>query len=90
VRRCRLLEPFQYHAVIIDGAGSHLCAADIDADADGRRLSRPLYAANARGRGACQFSTLLFNPLSAPSMIVFSALRLNMPIIGRFTSTVRV
>ena len=46
-----------------------------------RRVSTP-----ARG----QPSTRFFRPLSAPSMIVFSALRRNMPIIGMLTSTLRV
>src|SRR5215204_4191620 len=90
VRGCRLLQPLEDDAVFIHCSGRDLGATDVDSNADGRRLGWPLCAANPRDRGAGQLSTLLFSPESAPSMMVFSALRLNIPIMGKFTSTVSV
>jgi hypothetical protein len=76
--------------VLVYRTGRDLRPTDIDADADGRRDDRTLCAAEPGDRGAGQLSTLRFSPLSAPSMIVFSALRLNIPIMGKLTSTARV
>ncbi len=78
VRRGRLQQPLQDLAALVDHAGGHLGAADVDPDAQARS-----------GNGG-QPSTRFFSPFKAPSMMVFSALRLNIPIIGMFTSTLRV
>ena len=79
----------QDSALLVDYPGSYLRAADVDADAERRRQSaRPCCGAT---RPVCgQPSTLFLRPLSALSMIVFSALRLNIPIIGMLMSTANV
>jgi arsenite-transporting ATPase len=51
--------------------------------------SRTRIGAGYIGAGQAPDSTRFLSPLSAVSMMTFSALRLSMPIIGMFTSTAR-
>lgn len=77
-------------ALLIDYSSRHLRAADVDTDAEQRHRRDAGHAATSCGPESAQPSTLFFRPLRALSMIVFSALRLNMPIIGMLMSTVKV
>jgi hypothetical protein len=77
-------------AYLVDDAGCNLCAADVDADAEQRHRRGPGHAATRRRPEGGQPSTLFLRPLSALSMIVFSALRLNILIMGMLMSTVNV
>src|SRR4029453_4167528 len=64
-------------AFLVDDAGGYLRTTDFDADAEQRQCRYPGNAATRRRSEAAQPSTLFLSPLSALSMIVFSALRLN-------------
>ena len=90
VRWGGFLPTFENPAVLVDDPRGDLGAADVDADAQQRWRCNPRPAAARCGPESGQPSTLFLRPLSAPSMIVFSALRLNIPIIGMLISTVNV
>ena len=77
--------------------GSPPCSSTTPAATLVPPMSTPMLSSGAdrrpdadAGRVARQPSTRFFRPFRAPSMIVFSALRLNMPIIGMLTSTFSV
>ena len=84
VGRGRHLEPLADSSLGVDHTRRHLRTADVDADAEGPRRSR-VVRLGSRHQG--QPSTRRLSSLRAPSMIVFSALRRNIPIIGMLTST---
>jgi hypothetical protein len=88
VRRRRFLPTIENCTLLIDDASSYLRAADVDADTQQR--CNPGRAATRRRPESGQPSTLFLRPLSALSMIVFSALRLNIPIMGMLISTASV
>ena len=74
--------------MLVDDAGGHLAAADVDADAERGHRRRPSRgSAGPQPLAGGQPSTRFFRFFSAPSTIVFSAFRLNSPIIGMLTST---
>lgn len=80
----------QNAALLVDDPRGYLRAANVDANAQQRWRCDPGPAATSCRPEIGQPSTLFLRPLSAPSMIVFSALRLNIPIIGILMSTVSV
>jgi hypothetical protein len=85
-----LLPTVEDLAFLVDHTSSDLGTTDVDADAEQRQCRYPGNAATRCRPEAAQPSTLFLRPLSALSMIVFSALRLNMPIMGMLMSTVSV
>ena len=91
------MESLEDGSRLVHDTGGDLGPADVDPDTQRRGgagpgwgLARVLPGAGRATTGDAQPSTRRLRPLRAPSMIVFSAFRRNMPIIGMFTSTVRL